>query len=232
MIIKKNILSLANLIRNLKITGLQRRPIYEGENDRFSYQSKNYDFKIHENDTVLDVGCGAYPFPLATVLVDLFIEKSEHRTEKLKTSGKPFVIADIEHLPFDDNKYDFVFCSHLLEHTRNPIIACEELIRVGKRGYIETPSLMTDVLFSWAKGMHKWFTVIMCNRIVFFEYNRRLAEGIRSSYWKDSIFSKRYHPLQSVFFQNLDLFNNSMIWEGQFNYSIFYLNGEMRHSDY
>jgi len=78
-----------------------------------------------------------------------------------------------------------------MEHTTDPIIACEELMRVGKRGYIETPSLMTDALFSWAKGMHKWFTVIMDNRIVFFEYDDRLAEGVHTSYWRDSIFSKR-----------------------------------------
>lgn len=232
MNIKQIILSCKHLFKNIEIIGLRPRPFYEGEKDRFFYQSKKYDFQVKPKDKVLDVGCGAYPVPFATILVDLYIEKSEHRAEEIKTNGKPLVIADIERLPFEDKTYDFVFCSHLMEHTTDPIIACEELMRVGKRGYIETPSLMTDALFSWAKGMHKWFTVIMDNRIVFFEYDDRLAEGVHTSYWRDSIFSKRYHPLQTVFFQNLDLFNNSMIWEDRFNYSVFYLNGEMRHSGY
>ena len=41
-------------------------------------------------------------------------------------------------------------------------------MRVGKRGYLETPSLMTDALFSWAQGMHRWYTVVIARRIVFF----------------------------------------------------------------
>jgi len=181
---------------------------------------------------VLDVGCGAYPFPYATMLVDLYTEKSEHRHEDLRTNGKPFQVADINHLPFEDKSYDFVYCSHVLEHVEEPKRACEELMRVGKRGYLETPSLMTDVMFSWAKGMHKWVTIIVADRIVFFDYNERLIQGVRNPYWGRSIFSKKHHPLQDVFFNNQDIFNNSLMWHDYFNYSVFYLDGRMEHSNY
>jgi len=218
--------------KQIEIIGLNPRPTYLGEHDRYSYQSKYHHFDIDPNDKVLDVGCGAYPFPHATMLVDLYMEKSEHRSEDLKTDGKPFKIADINHLLFEDKSYDFVYCSHVLEHVDDPKRACEELMRIGKRGYLETPSVMTDVMFSWAKGMHKWFTVIIANRIIFFEYNDRLVQGVRNPYWQKSIFSKKRHPLQDVFFLNQDIFNNSLMWYGNFNYSIYYLNGNMEHSNY
>lgn len=220
------------MIKHIEVIGLRNRHHYDGEHDRYSYQSKYYHFDIDQNDKVLDVGCGAYPFPYATMLVDLYTERSQHRAENLKTDGKPFEIADINCLPFDDKSYDFVFCSHVLEHVENPKNACEELMRVGKRGYLETPSMMTDVMFSWAKGMHKWFTVVIANRIIFFEYNDRLLQGVRNPYWHKSIFSKRHHPLQEVFFSNQDIFNNSLMWYRNFNYSIYYLDGNMEHSNY
>jgi SAM-dependent methyltransferase len=203
------------------------RPKWPGEDDRFSYQSKFYDFKISPGQKVLDVGCGPYPFPYATMLVDLFTEQTQHRYGKLKTDGKPFLVADINHLPFEDKSYDFVYCSHVLEHVDDPVRACAELVRVGKRGYIETPSVMTDVLFSWAKGMHKWFTVVIANRLVFFEYGPRLAEGVRNNYWAQSVFLKRYHPLQEVFFKNLDIFNNSLMWQDRFECTVFRQDGKI-----
>ncbi len=229
---RKNAIKIFCKFNNIELIGFRPRPKYKVENDRFAYQSMYHHFEINPNEEVLDVGCGAYPFPHATMLVDLYTEKSEHRAEELRTDGKSFKVADINHLPFNDKSYDFVFCSHVLEHVENPKCACEELIRVGKRGYIETPSVMTDVMFSWAKGMHKWVTFIIANRIVFFEYNERLLEGVRNPYWGKSIWSKRHHPLQDVFFNNMDIFNNSLMWNEYFNYSVYYLDGHIEQSNY
>ncbi len=229
--LKKLFISCIDTIRCSEVIGFRARPLYDGEHNRFLYQKKYHHFEIGPKEKVLDVGCGAYPFPYATLLVDLHTEKSKHRNEDLKTDGKSFLIADISHLPFKNKSYDFVFCSHVLEHVDNPKHACEELMRVGGRGYIETPSLMTDALFSWAQGMHKWVTMILANRLIFLEYNERLVEGVRNSYWRKSIFSKKYHPLQEVFFNNMDIFNNSLMWNDYFNYSVFYLDGRMVHSN-
>ncbi len=211
----------------LEIIGLRNRPQYEGEIDRYSYQSKYFDFDIKSEDKVLDVGNGAYPFPLATMLVDLYTEKTRHRSETLKTDGKLFKVADINHLPFEDKSFDFVYCSHVLEHVDDPHRACEELIRVGRRGYVEVPSFLTDALFAWAKGMHKWYIIRIADRLVFFEYDPRLVDGVRNPYWEKSIFSKKHHPLQDVFFDNMDIFNNGMIWNDYFNHTVFYLDGRV-----
>jgi ubiquinone/menaquinone biosynthesis C-methylase UbiE len=141
------------------------------------------------------------------------------------------MVADINQLPFEDKSYDFVYCSHVLEHVDDPMRACAELVRVGKRGYVETPSLMTDVLFSWAKGMHEWFTVVIGNRLVFFEYGPRLIEGVRDSYWARSVFSRRHHPLQDVLYKNQDIFNNGFIWQDRFEYTVFRQDGSIEHSE-
>jgi SAM-dependent methyltransferase len=230
--LRKMISDYREAIRHIEIIGFRGRPRYDSEHNRFSYQSEYHHFNIRPEERVLDVGCGAYPFPYATMLIDLYMEKSNHRNESLRTDGKPFLVADIYHLPFVNKLFDFVCCSHVLEHVDNPKEACEELMRVGKRGYLETPSLMTDVLFSWAKGMHKWFTIIIADRIAFFEYSDRLLKGVNNSYWQKSIFSKRYHPLQDILFSNQDIFNNALMWSEYFNYSIFYLDGRMEHSSF
>lgn len=47
--------------------------------------------------------------------------------------GDP-VICDIHSLPFDDSSFDFVYCSHVLEHSIAPMIALKEIHRVLKTG--------------------------------------------------------------------------------------------------
>jgi len=37
-------------------------------------------------------------------------------------------------MPFPDKSFDFVYCAHVLEHVDDPIRACREIMRVGKRG--------------------------------------------------------------------------------------------------
>ena len=91
------------------------------------------------------------------------------------------MVCDIQQLPFPDQRFDYVICAHVLEHVKGPISACRELQRVGKAGFIETPTLMKDALFSWAKGMHKWHLVAMRDHLFFFEYDERRAEGIRAA---------------------------------------------------
>jgi len=44
-----------------------------------------------------------------------------------------------ERLPFDDNQYDLVICSHVLEHVPNISQFLSELLRVGRLVYIEVP---------------------------------------------------------------------------------------------
>ncbi|HYR84152.1 MAG TPA: class I SAM-dependent methyltransferase [Terriglobia bacterium] len=209
------------------VTRLQLRPEWPGEKDRYSYQKKYAHFDFKPGERVLDIGSGGDPFPHATVLMDQHIETTVHRADTLVTNGKPFLLADIHSLPFCTGSFDYVFCSHLLEHVADPIRACSEMMRVGRRGFIETPTFAKDMLFAWAAGMHKWHVAAIADTLVFFEYSARQAEGIKSSAWRDLIFSRLYHPLQRAFYDNADLFNTMLCWNARFNVVVFRQDGSM-----
>jgi ubiquinone/menaquinone biosynthesis C-methylase UbiE len=209
----------------VKLEAHRRKPQSLNLDDRFTYQSQCVDFDISSGDTVLDVGCGDNPFPYATQLVDLLPEPSKHRARQLDTAGKPFVVADVHALPFPDKSFDFVYCSHLLEHVEDPIAACRELMRVGKRGYIETPTGGKDTLFAWIGEMHNWQVVASGDRLCFFEYSERQRAGIRSKAWYDVIVSEWFYPLQEAFAENQDVFNVMFPWDESFGVVVFRLDG-------
>ena len=215
--------------RGVSIAYVKPRPVWPGDGSRFEYQKVHNKFDIQPGATVLDIGSGGDPFPFATVLTDRYIEPTYHRTDRLKLNGKPFLISAIECLPFAYKSMDFVFCAHVLEHVDDPIVACSEIARVGKQGYIETPTLGKDMLFGWAKGMHKWHLMSISNKLIFFEYGERELEGVRSSAWSDLIFSPYFHPIQELFYQNQDLFNVMFNWQDGFKVIVFYLDGRMIH---
>ncbi|MEW6400635.1 MAG: methyltransferase domain-containing protein [Chloroflexota bacterium] len=189
----------------------------------YSYQA-SYMQHIPEGGIILDIASGHNPFPHATILSDRYLELTQHRREEIIVDQRPFVMLDIHHLPFAAKSIDYIYCSHVIEHAENPLQACFEMMRVGKAGYIETPTLMKDTLFSWAHEMgHKWHVVRMGNRLVFFEYDERRQLGVRSSYWAEAVLSEQYHPLQDLFYPNLDIFNTFIEWDAKFNVTVFYL---------
>jgi uncharacterized protein YbaR (Trm112 family) len=120
---------------------------------------------IKPGDLVLDIGSGNNPLPRADVVCDKFIENSTHRHSRLAIYT-PVVAGDIEHLPFKAKVFDFVNCSHVLEHVDNPARACAELSRVGRRGYIETPSELFERLMGGLPS-HKWLVSAPEGRLVF-----------------------------------------------------------------
>lgn len=68
-------------------------------------------------------------------------------------------------MPFENREFDFVFCSHVLEHVEDPARACTELMRVGRRGYVECPRSWTEYVFSSQE--HRWLVDAECGVLVF-----------------------------------------------------------------
>jgi len=193
------------------------------------YQQRYVTFPIAPGDRVLDVGSGGYPFPLATVHMDSSPGFTPTRYEPLAPVEKPFVMADVHRLPFRDQSFEFVYASHVLQCAEDPLAACAEMMRVGKAGYIETPTFGKIMLFSWGKGLlMKWYAIGIHQHLCFFEYTDRQTEGIRSPIWRDLIMSRYYEPLQEVFFDNQDMFNTMFSWTGSFSVSVFKLDGSVR----
>lgn len=208
------------------IVRYRARPKWPEEDGRFEYQNKLNQFRIAPDAVVLDVGSGHYPFPFATILSDLYLEESPHRTENLVRDDRPLLKLDIRCLPFADKSIDFVYCSHILEHVENPLQACLEIMRVGRQGYIETPTLCKDGLFAWSGDVrHRWHVVVIDNTLVFFEYSDRQKKGIGSRSWQDLIFADYYHPLQEAFYDNPDFFNAMFMWFDSFEVFVFKLDG-------
>ena len=201
---------------------------WPGEDNRFDYQKHYVKFDIQSDDQVLDIGSGGYPFPSATVLTDRFLENSPYRSELLVRDNKPFLLSDIHELPFRDKGFDFVYCAHVLEVVKNPLRACAEIMRVGKRGFIETPTAGKDMLFAWARNLQKWHVVDIGRNLCFFEYSERQLDGIGSPIWRDRIRSEWCNPFQEVFYKNQDIFNVMFTWENQFSVFVFRLDGTVQ----
>jgi SAM-dependent methyltransferase len=194
---------------------------------RFDYQQRYIDFNIGPGERVLDIGSGGDPFPYATCLVDRFLDPTPHRHGSIAQDDKPLVSADIHRLPFRDKSFDFVYCAHILEHVDDPVKACAEIMRIGKRGYLETPTISEDLLFAWAKERHKWHVVSINQTLCFFEYSPRQLEGIGSTVWEDLIMDRRYHPLQQAYSANRDMFDVMFPWIDSFTVYVFHLGGEV-----
>ncbi|MDR0374017.1 MAG: class I SAM-dependent methyltransferase [Nitrososphaerota archaeon] len=134
-----------------------RIPIRESELDRFKFgkiQCKKFDPQKVPN-LVLDVACGANPFPLANVLCDLNANPvPDRRMKALVTDGRPFILCDSKHLPFKDKAFDFVTSYYLIEHMDEPWKLFKELKRISKHGYIQCPSWFNELLYR--EDVHKW----------------------------------------------------------------------------
>jgi SAM-dependent methyltransferase len=199
------------------------------ETDRFSYQQKYIDFPIKDGDRVLDIGSGAYPFPLATHLTDLFEGETTHRAEPLVRDHREFSLCNIEALPYGDKEFDFVYCSHVMEHVPDPAKACEEIMRVGKRGYIETPTRTSDIMFNFIalKNHHRWHIVLAQNTLIFCEWADKERRDTGCTDLFKMFHSKYKNPFQTLVTDNRDLFVNMLQWHDYFFYYIFNKNGDL-----
>ena len=105
--------------------------------------SKNTDWKI------LDIGCGFSANEFANTICDVQDLSKFYE-------GKNFVKLDGNRLPFEDNHFDFVIASHVLEHVEDYKFFISELERVSNKGYIELPTKLEDNLVFENKNAHIW----------------------------------------------------------------------------
>ena len=114
--------------------------------------SKNYIQSILSKNTnwkVLDIGCGYTANKFATTICDVQDFANFYK-------DKNFVRLDGKKLPFEDNHFDFVIASHVLEHVKDYKFFINELERVSSKGYIELPTKLEDNLVFENKKDHLW----------------------------------------------------------------------------
>ena len=76
---------------------------------------------IRATDLVLEIGSGNNPNPRSDILCDRYIHDNNQRAgEFAAVIDRPLVVADGYRLPFKDKTFDYVICSHILEHMEGP----------------------------------------------------------------------------------------------------------------
>jgi hypothetical protein len=136
--------------------------------------------RLDDSDLVLDVGGWAKPFPRADWVIDLLPYETRglydyERSADERFSAETWVQRDIcahEPWPFADNQFDFVICAQTLEDIRDPVWVCEEMARVAKAGYLETPSRLVEQCYgvqgAWCGwGHHHWLVETSADSVEF-----------------------------------------------------------------
>ena len=167
---------------------------------------------IRPNDFVLEIGSGHNPKARSDVLCDKFIGDDEQRGGAIVTD-RPMVEADGEFLPFADRAFDYVICSHVLEHVKDPRRFISELTRVACRGYIETPSEIGERIYGW--HYHNWVVNLVdgCLMLRKNEKNSQFGQlfhrlALTDKHWKR--FHITHHHLFLVQYE----------WENKIDYKI------------
>ena len=98
--------------------------------------------KENINTNILDVGC--------SVNSDKYFKKATHLLDfsDIEVSDKIVIKLDLDFDKFNynDNYFNFVYCRHTLEDIQNPQNAFNEITRISKNGYIETPSPLIEIM--------------------------------------------------------------------------------------
>ena len=117
---------------------------------------------IAPTDRVLDIGGGDAPFSRANVVTNVLSESGARRSNPaLDPSGRgaqEFVACVAGELPFEDGAFDFAVWRAVLEHVADPAAACREMMRVAKRGFIETLSPLAEYL--GGDPAHRWIVSV------------------------------------------------------------------------
>lgn len=118
---------------------------------------------IRTTDFVLEIGSGHNPKVQSDMLCDRHIDDDTQRGGTI-VKDRPIVEADGQYLPFRDKAFDYVICSHVLEHVEEPEKLIHELMRVAPRGYIETPSEIAERLYGWP--YHNWLVNLIDGKLI------------------------------------------------------------------
>jgi SAM-dependent methyltransferase len=176
--------------------------------------------QVPDDAVVLDIGGWGKPFPRADWVVDM----NDYATRGLygqepggeeRFSADTWVqrdVCDAEPLPFADDQFDFVVCSQTLEDVRDPVRVCAEIARVGKAGYIETPSRLEEQSYGfqgpWVGWGHHHWLVEAGDGGIEFVFKHHVMHGRESDHFPAG-FRDTLTPQERV---------ETLWWQGSFEY--------------
>jgi hypothetical protein len=173
---------------------------------------------IPSDGLVLEIGGGAFPHPLSDVLVDRYIEGkigySQRGRAPLVIGNRTIINADGSKLPFANQFFNYVICSHVIEHI--PLsdidLFIKEMSRVALSGYIEAPSILYEAIRDIPE--HIWYVVCKSGTI-------HLCQKTSASKWQPFL-----NPLfedgdfRSALHKHADLFFTGFEWKNSVQFQI------------
>jgi hypothetical protein len=167
---------------------------------------------IKNDALVLDVGSGSNPHPAADVLLEKFVDIT-HRYSPL-VADRPTVLADACKMPFKDKAFDYVIAFHVLEHINTPELFLNELQRIGKAGYIETPNAVFERLVPY--DVHVLEIMDVDHQLVI----HKKASSKPDEYLNKLDIVKKIPEWNKFFYNNPALFHVRYFWENEIKYKI------------
>lgn len=149
--------------------------------------------RLASGHRVLEIGPGADPHPRSDVLLEIaFDDPAEYEKQfghgRVLNTDKQVVFYDGHLFPFKDAEFDYVICSHVLEHVPDVEAFLGEVFRVAKRGYFEYPLCYYDYLYNI--GAH----------VNYLKYDNGTLRFMKKS---DSPLDA-FKPVQALLFQSLN----------------------------
>ena len=177
---------------------------------------------IKSSDKVLEIGPGSLPDKRS----DIYLEKNFSEQDSLKQRGlasrikynKPVVYYDNLPLPFKDNEFDYIICSHVLEHITPGDLNffIDELMRVSSKGYIEFPNIFYELICF--TDVHKWFMNFRNNEILFLKKDIFNTNYIHKSY--QLMFYSKDNYMYNSFLRYKEFFFAGFEWSNKIKYRI------------
>ncbi len=168
---------------------------------RTSLEHINSILEQNPNWNILDVGCGFNAHPRANTVCDVQnLSKFYKNTKFVQLTEKKF--------PFENNQFDFVIASHVIEHVEDVSIFISELERISKRGYIELPTKLEDNMVFENKKEHLW-------HMDFDDVNNKLLISKKIQIFEPFLTVASIKKLNKDFRKSLVL---ELIWEDKINY--------------
>ncbi len=160
---------------------------------------------------ILDIGCGYSANNYATTICDVQDLSNFYK-------DRNFVILENNNLPFDDNHFDFVISSHVMEHVKDLEHFIKEIQRVSKKGYIELPTKLEDNLVFENKKEHLW-------QMDFDDVNHKLLISKKIQFLEPVLTVSTIQKMREYFRSSLIL---ELFWENKIEYEFIEVNQDRK----
>ena len=117
---------------------------------------------LGDGDDVLQVGASAAPFERADWVLDDLVYEPNGSARYTRSTWVSRDVCAREPWPFADGRFAFAVCTSL-PLLRDPVGVCHELSRVARAGYVELPTIETE-LFA---GSARWLCDVADAELVF-----------------------------------------------------------------